>query len=128
MAGPVILALDEWHKSEIDRKELRELVRRSDAAGLVQFLGLIALMVATGVLAWFSIGGAWAVPAFALYGSIYAFGDPCGGAWAVPAFALYARYAFGEAAAHEVGHGAPFKSRWLNALIRSQTARPSISP
>ena len=107
MAGPVILALDEWHKSEIDRKELRELVRRSDAAGLVQFLGLIALMVATGVLAWFSIGGAWAVPAFALYGSIYA---------------------FGEAAAHEVGHGAPFKSRWLNALIRSQTARPSISP
>ena len=72
MAGPVILALDEWHKSEIDRKELRELVRR---------------------LAWFSIGGAWAVPAFALYGSIYA---------------------FGEAAAHELGHGTPFKSRWLN--------------
>ena len=87
------IALDDWYRPEIDRKELRRLMRRSDARGLARVGGLLALTAATGGVAYLSIGSWWAVPAFLLYGTIFA---------------------FSEAAQHEISHGTAFRSRWLN--------------
>ncbi|SEJ85218.1 fatty acid desaturase [Paraburkholderia diazotrophica] len=82
-----------WHRVHIDRKVLKELSTRSDARGLLQVGSFLGFVAASGVLAWFSRGTAWLVPAFLLYGTVFA---------------------FSEAAAHELGHGTAFKTRWLN--------------
>ena len=49
----------------------------------------MALTVASGYLAHLSLGTAWVIPAFLLYGTTFA---------------------FGEAAAHELNHGTGFRS------------------
>ena len=85
--------VDDWYTCDIDRKELKALMGRSDAKGLVRFGGLIALTVAAGVLAYLSLGTAWVVPAFLLYGTVFAFSG---------------------AANHELNHGTVFRTRWLN--------------
>ncbi|HKT95833.1 MAG TPA: fatty acid desaturase [Paraburkholderia sp.] len=88
--------MQSWYKVDIDRKTLKDLSRRSDARGLVQAGGFFALVIATGALAWLSLGTAWAIPAFLLYGTVFA---------------------FSEAAAHELGHGTAFKTRRLNEAV-----------
>ena len=85
-----------WHRVDIDRKMLKDFSTRSDARGLVQAGGFFALVAATGALAWASLGTAWVIPAFLLYGTVLA---------------------FSEAAAHELGHGTVFKTRWLNEAV-----------
>ena len=86
-------SLDDWYACEIDRGELKALTRRSDARGLAQFGGFLALVAASGVLAYQSLGTVWVIPAFFIYGTIFA---------------------FAEAASHELDHGTPFRTRWLN--------------
>lgn len=85
--------MQSWFKVDIDRKTLKDLSARSDARGLVQAGGFFALVIAAGALAWHALGTAWAIPAFLLYGTVFA---------------------FSEAAAHELGHGTVFKTRRLN--------------
>jgi fatty acid desaturase len=85
--------MQSWFKVDIDRKTLKDLSARSDARGLAQAGGFFALVIATGALAWHALGTAWAIPALLLYGTVFA---------------------FSEAAAHELGHGTAFKTRWLN--------------
>jgi fatty acid desaturase len=70
-------------------------MRRSDAKGFLQFGGFLALVAASGALAYQSLGTAWVLPAFLFYGTIFA---------------------FAEAASHELDHGTPFRSRWLNEV------------
>jgi fatty acid desaturase len=82
-----------WYSCPIDRRTLKRLMQRSDAKGLADFGLWIALLVASGVLAFMSWGSWWAIPAFFVYGTIYS---------------------SSEARAHELGHGTPFKTRWLN--------------
>ena len=67
--------LDDWYACEIDRGELKALTRRSDARGLAQFGGFLALVAASGVLAYQSLGTVWVIPAFFFYGTIFAFHD-----------------------------------------------------
>ncbi|MBN3752758.1 oxidative enzyme [Paraburkholderia sp. Tr-20389] len=88
--------MNSWHRVDIDRKALKDFSTRSDARGILHAGGFFALVVATGVLAWFSLGTAWVIPAFLLYGTVFA---------------------FSEAAAHELGHGTVFKTRWLNEAV-----------
>lgn len=88
--------MNAWYRVEIDRKVLKEMSTRSDARGLAQAGIFFTLVVATGVLAWASLGAAWTIPAFLLYGTVFA---------------------FSEAAAHELGHGTVFKTRWLNESV-----------
>ncbi|WP_118180064.1 fatty acid desaturase [Paraburkholderia phosphatilytica] len=85
--------MNDWLRVDIERKQLKALSSRSDARGLMQAGGFLLLVVATGVLAWKSLGTVWAIPAFLLYGTVFA---------------------FSEAAAHELGHGTAFRTRWLN--------------
>ncbi|HEY4802864.1 MAG TPA: fatty acid desaturase [Paraburkholderia sp.] len=85
--------MNAWYRVDIDRKRLKAFSTRTDTRGLIQVGGFLALVAATGVLAWFSLGTVWAIPAFLLYGTVFA---------------------FSEAAAHELGHGTAFRTRWMN--------------
>lgn len=83
----------QWYQPRIPRAVLKELMKRSDAPGLRNFGLWLVLLIASGVVAGFSWGSWWAVPAFFVYGTIYSSSD--------------ARW-------HELAHGTPFRTRWLN--------------
>jgi MocE subfamily Rieske [2Fe-2S] domain protein len=85
-----------WWHPDIPRKELKALMQRRDGPALFHFGLWIALLIASGYLAYLSWGTWWAVPAFLIYGTIYSSSD--------------ARW-------HECGHGTPFKTRWLNEVF-----------
>lgn len=90
-----------WYRTEVDKAELKKLMERSDARGLVQSLLMLGLSVATGALAYYSfLYWPWWVTVLTvfLHGSIYCF--------------------HGEhAAIHELSHGTPFKNKKLNAFF-----------
>ncbi|HTU61808.1 MAG TPA: fatty acid desaturase, partial [Polyangiales bacterium] len=94
--SPQPITMDDWYKCPLDRKVLKEVTRRNDRDALLHFGGFIALVVATGVLAWCSLGTLWCIPAFLLYGTLYA---------------------FAEAMEHELRHRTPFRSEWLNETV-----------
>lgn len=85
-----------WWSPTIDRKELKALMTRTDAAGLAHFGLWFLLLAISAPLAWISWGTWWAIPAFLIYGTIYSSSD--------------ARW-------HECGHGTPFRTRWLNEIL-----------
>ena len=57
----------------VDHQLLRELSERSDQAGLRQLLGHAALLLATGLLIWQSLGSWWVLPAMLLHGIVLIF-------------------------------------------------------
>ena len=82
-----------WFSCKVDRKTFKNLIKRSDIVPLA-YLGLwLGLLVATGVLAYLAWGTWWALPAFFVYGVFYSAADH--------------RH-------HELSHGTPFKTRWIN--------------
>jgi fatty acid desaturase len=85
-----------WFSATIDRKRMKELMKRSDAAGFRHFGIWFALLSlsAGGILAtWLS----WATaPFLAVYGIAYSMSDHH---------------------AHELSHGTPFKSRKINEAL-----------
>jgi fatty acid desaturase len=85
-----------WHSCSVDRKLLKQLMQRSDAKGLWHFGPWLALLAISGGAAIWTWGTMWCVPAFAIYGVLYAASD---------------HYA------HELSHGTPFKTRWLNEIF-----------
>ena len=89
-------AADEWYVSDIDRKQLKALSRRSDAKGLIYLGVYFALVIASGALAYLSWGTYWAIPAFLLYATIYM---------------------FAEFIQHECIHYTPFRSHWVNEAV-----------
>ncbi len=98
-----------WYTTPISRKELKELVRRSDARAARHFGLWLVLLIASGALAaasWVS----WAsLPAFLLYGVIYNSADS---KW------------------HELSHGTPFTRSRINEglyrLVSLMTLREPI--
>lgn len=86
-----------WYKCPVPRPVMKELMQRSDAAAIRDTLLWYALIGGAGLLAYLSLGSAWAVPAFLLYGTLYC--SPADARW------------------HEAGHGTAFKTRWLNDLV-----------
>ena len=89
----MIQPADDWYRPDISRRELKELMRRDDAKGLIDF-GIWGLcLAASGYAAYLLVGSYWAIPAFFVYGTIY---SSCDARW------------------HECTHGTPFKTRWLN--------------
>jgi fatty acid desaturase len=57
----------------VDHHLLRELSERSDQAGLRQLLGHVALLLATALLIWQSLGSWWLLPAMLLHGIVLIF-------------------------------------------------------
>ncbi|MDJ1006218.1 MAG: fatty acid desaturase family protein [Paracoccaceae bacterium] len=96
-AVEVGLAAAEWYHSEIPRKTMKELMKRSDQPALRDtaiWVGLHMLFAAGGIAFW---GTWWAVPFWLAYGVIY--GSACDSRW------------------HEAGHGTAFKTRWMNDVV-----------
>lgn len=80
----------------VGRNKAAELMRRSDAWGLLFLFGHFGTMAVTGYFLYLSLGTWWVVPATVLHGFIIA--------------CLFAPY-------HECGHNSPFKTRRLNNVV-----------
>jgi len=87
----------DWYKPAVPRSVMKELMRRQDAAAIRDTALWYALILGSGALAYLSLGTLWALPAFFLYGTLYA--GPADSRW------------------HETGHGTAFKTRWMNDLL-----------
>jgi len=88
------LAGADWFRSDVPRKRMKELMRRSDYPAIrdtVIWLGLILLFGGLAIAFW---GTWWALPFFLVYGTLY--GSTSDSRW------------------HETGHGTAFKTRWLD--------------
>lgn len=90
------ITMDDWYKCRLDRKVLKEVTRRNDRDAFLHFTGFMALVAGSGALAWFALGTMWVIPAFLLYGTLYA---------------------FAEAIEHELRHRTPFRTEWLNESV-----------
>lgn len=87
-------APDEWYSSPVPRKRLKELMRRRDLPGLVNYGAWLGATAATGLWVYMAWGTLWVIPAMLLYGIFY--GSCADSRW------------------HECSHGTVFKTRWLN--------------
>jgi fatty acid desaturase len=87
----------EWYHTDIPRKQMKELMKRSDGPATrdtALWLGGMALLGSLGVAFWESW---WAMPFFAAYGVLY--GSASDSRW------------------HECGHGTAFRTRWMNDAV-----------
>lgn len=86
----------EWFSAKVDKKELKQLMRRIDSPALRHFGIWLALLIGSGAGAVMTWGTWWCLPFFLLYGVMYSMSDHH---------------------AHELSHGTPFKTRWINELL-----------
>ncbi|WP_127579736.1 fatty acid desaturase family protein [Paenibacillus koleovorans] len=91
------LAGADWYASPIPRAKMKELMKRKNGPAIRDTLILFCAIGCAGYLAFLSWGTWWAVPAFLLYGILYA--TPGDSRW------------------HECGHGTAFKTPWMNEVI-----------
>ncbi len=87
----------DWYSTPVPRARMKELLTRSDRAGLINYglwLGFLGISGAALVLTW---GTWWAFPAAIVYGIFY--GSCADSRW------------------HECAHGTVFKTRWLNKIF-----------
>lgn len=91
------LVSTEWYTTSIPRKRMKELMKRRNGPAIRDTLIWIALLIGVGYLAYLSWGTWWALPAFLVYGILYA--TPGDSRW------------------HECGHGTAFKTSWMNEVI-----------
>ncbi|WP_213880933.1 fatty acid desaturase [Pseudomonas sp. dw_358] len=86
----------QWHTCSVERKVMKNLMKRSDRPALTNmalWFGLMLASAGVGIATW---GTLWCIPAFALYGLLYAASDH---------------------RAHELSHGTPFKTAGLNRFF-----------
>lgn len=89
----------DWYRSPVESVLLQELNRRSDARGLIQAGGYLALIVTTGSAALYAqqhLPWLWLAPALLVHGTFCAFMSN---------------------AVHEFVHGTVFRTPWLNRLF-----------
>lgn len=91
------LATAEWYRTDVPRRQMKELMQRSDGPAIRDTLLWIALFALTGTGGYCFWGSWWCVPFFICYGVLY--GSSTDSRW------------------HECGHGTAFRTRWLNDLI-----------
>ncbi|WP_199616193.1 fatty acid desaturase family protein [Paenibacillus alkalitolerans] len=91
------LVAAEWYTCPIPRQRLKQLMKRKDGPAIRDTFIWFGSLIAAGILAYYSWGTWWAIPAFALYGILYA--TPADSRW------------------HECGHGTAFKTQWMNEVI-----------
>jgi len=88
------LAGADWFRSDVPRKRMKELMRRSDYPAIRDTVIWLGLIAASGGLAIAFWGTWWDLPIFLVYGTLY--GSTSDSRW------------------HETGHGTAFKTRWLD--------------
>jgi len=91
------LASAQWYQTSIPRKQMKELMRRSDMPAIkdtIVWLGTMLVSASAGIYFW----GSWlCVPFWIVYGVLY--GSASDSRW------------------HECGHGTAFKTRWMNDVV-----------
>ena len=91
------LAAAQWYHSDVDRKTMKELMKRSDGPAIrdtVIWLGSMVALAGCAVWLWPSW---WSVPFLLAYGVLY--GSASDSRW------------------HECGHGTAFKTAWMNDAV-----------
>lgn len=91
------LANADWYQTDVPRKELKALMKRSDAPAIrdtVIWLG--SMLVFAAIAAWLYPSW-WSVPFFLAYGVLY--GSASDSRW------------------HECGHGTAFRTLWMNKAV-----------
>jgi fatty acid desaturase len=91
------LAAAEWYHTDVPRKQMKELMQRSDGPAIrdtIIWIGVLLLSAAGGIWFW---GTWWCVPFFFVYGTLYG--------------------SSGDSRWHEAGHGTAFKTRWMNDVV-----------
>ena len=91
------LAAAAWYKTEISRKQMKDLMRRSDGPAIRDTIIWVLGFVVFGVGGYLTWGTWWAVPFFIGYGVLY--GSSTDSRW------------------HECGHGTAFRTRWMNNAV-----------
>jgi fatty acid desaturase len=91
------LASAEWYHSDIPRKTMKELMRRSDGPAILDTLLWVALIIGSAAGAIYFWSAWWCVPFFLVYGVLY--GSSSDSRW------------------HECGHGTAFKTLWMNGVV-----------
>lgn len=94
-------AAQKWYHCDIDRKTLKQLMKRNDSVGLMWLGGHFACLIGSGAVAYYSLGTWFVVPAFLVYGIIHG---------------------FLEAPLHEMHHGTVFRTRWINEVFHTIVA------
>ena len=91
------LASAEWYRTPVERKRMKELMKRSDGPAIrdtIIWIGLMVAFATLGVVWWLS----WkSVVCFLAYGVLYGSG--------------------GDSRWHECGHGTAFKTSWMNTAV-----------
>jgi fatty acid desaturase len=91
------LAAAEWYHTEIPRKQMKELMQRSDGPAIRDtVIWVLAFIVTAGGGIYF-YGTWWCVPFWLAYGVLY--GSSTDSRW------------------HECGHGTAFKTQWMNKVV-----------
>jgi len=91
------LASADWFRSDVPRKRMKALMRRSDMPAVrdtALWIGIAGAGAAGGIALW---GTWWAVPCFLIYGVLY--GSASDSRW------------------HEAGHGTAFRTRWMDDAV-----------
>ena len=86
----------QWQQCVVDRKLMKTLMKRSDRAALIDMALWLGSLCLAGVIACLTWGSLWCIPAFAVYGILWSASDH---------------------RAHELSHGTPFKTSWLNEVF-----------
>lgn len=91
------LAAAEWYHTDVPRKEMKALMRRSDGPALrdtVIYYGALIVLAGIGIALWPSW---WSLPFWIGYSVLYTSGA--------------------DSRWHEAGHGTAFKTRWMNTVV-----------
>jgi fatty acid desaturase/nitrite reductase/ring-hydroxylating ferredoxin subunit len=91
------LAEAHWYRPPIDADRLQALMARTNGRAARDVTLWLVLLVLFGVLAYLSLGSWWAIPAFAIYGTLY--GGAADSRW------------------HECGHGTAFRTPRINDVV-----------
>ena len=91
------LAAAEWYKTDIPRKQMKEMMKRTDGPAIRDTIIWLGALVAFGVGGFFTWGTWWAIPFFLCYGVLY--GSATDSRW------------------HECGHGTAFRTQWMNDAV-----------
>jgi len=90
------LANSNWWQPKIEKKQLKNLMKRSDTKAWIHTLIYFSSLIISGYIAYLSWGTWWSIPAFIIYGTIYANSNS---RW------------------HEYGHRTAFRTRGLNEFF-----------
>lgn len=96
-AAEIGLVQAEWYLSDVPRKQLKQLMRRSDNPGIrdsIVLFGSMIVLAGLGIALWPTW---WCTPFWLAYGVLY--GSASDSRW------------------HECGHGTAFKTRWIDDVV-----------